>query len=280
RCGDVTVRWRRRCGGGADEGVTAVVRGCGVWWCRRRRGSGGSGDGDSGGGSGVTRWWWRVGESGIGDRVDRSKRSLFGFAGKSPPKKFSGGDGRLAGRGVGVAVVVDTVAVDSGVVRVALWRGSSSVCYGDAEKAKLLMELLKKRRKFFAAKRSEEKRNRPPKLFDKAMKRINTFVDFRTKLVEEGSKKDEVTEARFEKVRPVDNMDSFLLHNLKTMFTHPVEDNNILYDLLVEKMYPLTHHTLHQIFNDVKLQVDYEYEMAYELLRLVKKQLKEGYLPQ
>ncbi|GKB91813.1 hypothetical protein Tco_0964085 [Tanacetum coccineum] len=31
------------------------------------------------------------------------------------------------------------------------------------------------------------------------------------------------------------------------------------------------------MFNDVKLQVDYECEMAFELLRLVKKQLKEGY---
>ncbi|GKF80034.1 hypothetical protein Tco_0235602, partial [Tanacetum coccineum] len=36
----------------------------------------------------------------------------------------------------------------------------------------------------------------------------------------------------------------------------------------VENMYPLTKHTLHQMFNDVKLQVDYECEMAYELLRL------------
>ncbi|GKA71434.1 hypothetical protein Tco_0777573, partial [Tanacetum coccineum] len=52
---------------------------------------------------------------------------------------------------------------------------------------------------------------------------------------------------------------------------------NILYYLLVEKMYPLTNHTLHQMFNDVKLQVDYECEMAFELLRLVKKELKEGY---
>nr|GFB67493.1 hypothetical protein [Tanacetum cinerariifolium] len=37
----------------------------GVEW---RCGSDGSGDGDSGGGSGVTRWWWHVGESGVGDR--------------------------------------------------------------------------------------------------------------------------------------------------------------------------------------------------------------------
>nr|GEW11307.1 uncharacterized mitochondrial protein AtMg00810-like [Tanacetum cinerariifolium] len=92
----------------------------------------------------------------------------------------------------------------------------------EEEKAKLFMKLLEKRRKFFAAKRTKKKRNRPPnkaqqrslmciylknmdgwkpkalknksfakiqELFDKAMKRINTFVDFRTELVEESSKK-------------------------------------------------------------------------------------------
>ncbi|GJS72606.1 hypothetical protein Tco_0705447 [Tanacetum coccineum] len=79
-----------------------------------------------------------------------------------------------------------------------------------------------KKRKHFAAKRAEEKRNRPPtraqqrsfmctylknmegwkpkdlknksfvniqELFDKAIKRVNTFVDYRTELVEESSKK-------------------------------------------------------------------------------------------
>nr|GEW32085.1 hypothetical protein [Tanacetum cinerariifolium] len=78
-----------------------------------------------------------------------------------------------------------------------------------------------------------------------------------------------LVKTRFEKTRPVDNI--FLLHTLNTMFEHHVEDN------LVEKMYPLKNHTLHQMIYDVKLQVDYECEMAYELLRLVKKQLKEGY---
>ncbi|GKB51061.1 hypothetical protein Tco_0901814 [Tanacetum coccineum] len=99
----------------------------------------------------------------------------------------------------------------------------------DAEKATLFVQLLEKRRKYFAAKRAEEKRNRPPtkaqkrsimstylkilagykhnqlknksfddiqKLFDKEMKRVNTFVDMETELVEgtekkEGSKKAE-----------------------------------------------------------------------------------------
>ncbi|GKD73031.1 hypothetical protein Tco_1331313 [Tanacetum coccineum] len=114
-----------------------------------------------------------------------------------------------------------------------------------------------------------------------------------------------IVKARFKKIEPVNYMDNFLLLNLKSMFEHHVKDSvwknqqglvkvlnwklydscgvhcvtmqSILYYLLVEKMYPLTNHTLHQMFNNVKLQVDYECEMAFELLRLVKKQLKEGY---
>ncbi|GJZ09690.1 hypothetical protein Tco_0543973 [Tanacetum coccineum] len=100
------------------------------------------------------------------------------------------------------------------------------------DKATLFQQLLEKRRKHFEAKRAEEKRNRPPtraqqrsimctylknmagwklkdlksksfaniqELFDKAFKRVNTFVDFRTELVEgtemeESSKKAEVME--------------------------------------------------------------------------------------
>ncbi|GKA93552.1 hypothetical protein Tco_0815538 [Tanacetum coccineum] len=90
-----------------------------------------------------------------------------------------------------------------------------------------------------------------------------------------------IVKARFKKTEPMNYMDTFLHLNLKTMFEHHVEDmQTIPYYLLVEKMYPLTKHTLHQMFNDVKLQVDYECEMAFDLLRLVKKQLKEGYIPE
>ncbi|GJY55574.1 reverse transcriptase domain-containing protein [Tanacetum coccineum] len=39
----------------------------------------------------VTRW--RVTASGLGDRIDRAKRNIFGFGRKSPPEKFSGGGG-------------------------------------------------------------------------------------------------------------------------------------------------------------------------------------------
>ncbi|GKB62426.1 uncharacterized mitochondrial protein-like protein, partial [Tanacetum coccineum] len=97
----------------------------------------------------------------------------------------------------------------------------------DEEKARLFVQFLEQRRKHFAAKRAEEKRNIPPtraqqrsfictylknmegwkpkylknksfaniqELFDKAVKRVNTFVDMDTELVEgsevraEGSK--------------------------------------------------------------------------------------------
>ncbi|GJT15139.1 hypothetical protein Tco_0873845 [Tanacetum coccineum] len=92
----------------------------------------------------------------------------------------------------------------------------------DPEKASLFVQLLEKRGKHFPAKRAEEKRNKPPtqsqqrkimctylknmegkkpkylknksfdfiqKMFDRAFKRVNTFVDFRTNMVEGSSKR-------------------------------------------------------------------------------------------
>ncbi|GJR08855.1 hypothetical protein Tco_0791507 [Tanacetum coccineum] len=90
----------------------------------------------------------------------------------------------------------------------------------DEEKARLFVQLLEQRRKHFVAKRAEEKRNKPTnqakkimctylkntegkkpkdlknksfdsiqKMFDRAFKRVNTFVDFRIDLVEGSSKR-------------------------------------------------------------------------------------------
>ncbi|GJS55412.1 hypothetical protein Tco_0628774 [Tanacetum coccineum] len=67
------------------------------------------------------------------------------------------------------------------------------------EKARLFLELLEKRKKHFAALRAQEKRNKPPKiqkLFDKAITRVNMFVDMDTELVRESSKKDEAEMAQ------------------------------------------------------------------------------------
>ncbi|GKA51488.1 putative ribonuclease H-like domain-containing protein [Tanacetum coccineum] len=183
----------------------------------------------------------------------------------------------------------------------------------DEEKARLFVQFLEQRRKHFAAKRAEEKRNRPPtraqqrsimctylknmegwkpkslknksfaniqELFDKAMKRVNTFVDYRTELVEESSKKAEA-EIAHERNNVWKNQQGLVkVLNWKlydSCGVHCVTMQNMLFYLLVEKIYPLTNHTLHQMFNDVKLQVDYECEMAFELLRLVKKEFREGY---
>ncbi|GKE38704.1 hypothetical protein Tco_1462109 [Tanacetum coccineum] len=65
----------------------------------------------------------------------------------------------------------------------------------DEEKVRLFVQFLEQRRKHFAAKRAEEKRNRPPTRAQQrnimSMKRVNTFVDYKTELVEESSKKAE-----------------------------------------------------------------------------------------
>nr|GEV28951.1 hypothetical protein [Tanacetum cinerariifolium] len=155
-------------------------------------------------------------------------------------------------------------------------------------------------------------------LFDKAMEKVNTFINFRTELVEESSKKaeaeitqegslkrvgDELKQERSKKHNVEDDKESKELKKCLeiipddeddvTIDATPLsfnkmpknfdrEDLEVLWRLVkarFEKMYPLTNHTLHQMFNDVKLQVDYECEMAFDLLRLVKKQLKEGYVP-
>nr|GEW83395.1 hypothetical protein [Tanacetum cinerariifolium] len=136
-----------------------------------------------------------------------------------------------------------------------------------------------------------------------------TIVDY--KINKEGKKsyfKIIRADARFKKTKPIDNINNILFQTLKTMFEHHVKDNiwrhqqgsvqvlhwklfdscgvyyvttqNMVYYLLVEKMYPFTRNFLLQMWNDVRLQVDYEVEMAYDLLRLIKKQINEGYVPE
>nr|GEV66977.1 hypothetical protein [Tanacetum cinerariifolium] len=113
---------------------------------------------------------------------------------------------------------------------------------------------------------------------------------------------------RFKKTKSVDDMENLLFQTLNTMFEPHVKDiiwkyqqgavkvsnwklfdsfgeyyvttKNIMYYLLVEKMYPFTNNVLHQLWSDVRLQVYYEVEMAYDILRLIKRQINEGYKPE
>nr|GEZ41318.1 hypothetical protein [Tanacetum cinerariifolium] len=54
-----------------------------------------------------------------------------------------------------------------------------------------------------------------------------------------------------------------------------VTTQNMVYYLLVEKMYPFTNYILHQLWKDVRLQVDYDIKMAYDLFRLIRRQINK-----
>nr|GFA48972.1 hypothetical protein [Tanacetum cinerariifolium] len=119
----------------------------------------------------------------------------------------------------------------------------------DAEKATLFVQLLKKRRKHFTAKRAEEKRNKPPtqaqqrkimctylknmkgyilkqlksfkfdrikEMFNKALKRVNIFEDFRTELVQDKEKRagEELVQERTKKRKVEDNKETTELKQL------------------------------------------------------------------
>ncbi|GKC91414.1 hypothetical protein Tco_1152063 [Tanacetum coccineum] len=109
-----------------------------------------------------------------------------------------------------------------------------------------------------------------------------------------------LVKAKYGSTRPVEDLDLILYGYLKTMFEPHVEDQvwknqddyNVLdwklYDscgvhlvrmqhayihMMVEKRYPLTPSIITDMLNK-KLQVDYLNEMAYQLLKLLTKQLK------
>ncbi|GJS67737.1 hypothetical protein Tco_0682302 [Tanacetum coccineum] len=109
-----------------------------------------------------------------------------------------------------------------------------------------------------------------------------------------------LVKAKYKSTRPVEDLDLVLWNDLKTMFEPHVEDRVWrnqqdykvlswkLYDscgvhflrmqhvqvyMLVEKRYPLTPPAITNMMNK-KLQVDYFSEMAYQLLKLLTKQLK------
>nr|GEX85020.1 hypothetical protein [Tanacetum cinerariifolium] len=86
-----------------------------------------------------------------------------------------------------------------------------------------------------------------------------------------------IVRERFAKIEPKNYSDDFLLNTLKIIFEKPNVEANIF--LLVERMYPLTRFTPEQMINDVRLKVEDESEISLELLRIVRRQLNEGYVP-
>nr|GEY02652.1 hypothetical protein [Tanacetum cinerariifolium] len=80
-----------------------------------------------------------------------------------------------------------------------------------------------------------------------------------------------IVKHRFKKEKPVDDMDNLLFRTLKTMFEHHVEDTIWTYQQGLAKVYLLIRNILHQLWSDVRLQVDHDVEMAYDLLRFIRK---------
>ncbi|GKD50167.1 hypothetical protein Tco_1279143 [Tanacetum coccineum] len=76
-----------------------------------------------------------------------------------------------------------------------------------------------------------------------------------------------LVKAKYESTRPVEDLDLLLWGDLKTKFEPHVEDK--IY-MLLEKKYPLTPSTLSMML-EKKLIIDYESEMAYQLLKLIMK---------
>nr|GEZ22125.1 hypothetical protein [Tanacetum cinerariifolium] len=117
-----------------------------------------------------------------------------------------------------------------------------------------------------------------------------------------------IVKERFKMTNPVDDMKNLLFQTLKTMFEPHIEDiiwkyqqgavkgnnwklfdscgvycvtiKNMVYYLMVENMYLFTNNVQHQLWLDVRLQIDYEVEMAYDLLRLIRRQINKGYKPE
>ncbi|GJU76470.1 hypothetical protein Tco_1273540 [Tanacetum coccineum] len=110
-----------------------------------------------------------------------------------------------------------------------------------------------------------------------------------------------LVKAKYESTRPMEDLDLVLWNDLKIMFEPHIEDNvwknqqdykvlswklyescgvhflrmqHMLIYILVEKKYPLTPSTLTMMLKK-KLMIDYESEMAYQLLKFIIKQLKK-----
>nr|GEW32706.1 hypothetical protein [Tanacetum cinerariifolium] len=170
------------------------------------------------------------------------------------------------------------------------------------EKSRLFVELMDKRKKYFTRLKAEKIRSKSPRktqkrnqmctylknmenykhsqlknksfeeiqmLFNNTIKWIESFVPMDTELVKGSEKAAEGSSKRA----------GGKLEQEDAKRVYCVTTQNMVYYLLVEKMYLFTRNILHQMWNDVRLQVDYEVEMTYNLLRLTRRQISKGYVP-
>nr|GEW23033.1 hypothetical protein [Tanacetum cinerariifolium] len=173
------------------------------------------------------------------------------------------------------------------------------------EKSRFFVELMDKRKKHFARLRAEKIRSKPPtkaqkwnqmctylknmanykhnQLKNKCFEEIQIlFNSTMNKKAQEGSSIRAANNLEQEdaKRQRIEEEDETAEHKICVEIIPEDDDYNMVYYLLVEKMYLFTRNFLLQMWNDVRLQVDYEVEMAYDLLRLIRRQINEGYVPE
>nr|GEX12689.1 hypothetical protein [Tanacetum cinerariifolium] len=169
--------------------------------------------------------------------------------------------------------------------------------FSEVQKARLLVELIEKRKKYFNALRAQEKRNKPPNK-TQIKSQMSTYLKhmggykyshlkgmsfdeikelFDIEIIKNFNKEDlevlwAIVKDIFKKEKPVDDIDNLLFKTLKTMFEHHVEDTIWKYQQGLAKVKNW------KLFESCG--VDHDVEMAYDLLRFIRKQLIEGYTPQ
>nr|GEU70161.1 hypothetical protein [Tanacetum cinerariifolium] len=88
----------------------------------------------------------------------------------------------------------------------------------------------------------------------------------------------QLVKERFASSKPKNFSDDFLLTTFTYMFEKPDVQAQMI--LLVERRYPLTRFTLDQMMNNVRLKVKEESEASLELLRFIRQQKQEGFIPE
>nr|GEU91363.1 hypothetical protein [Tanacetum cinerariifolium] len=174
----------------------------------------------------------------------------------------------------------------------------------------LFVELMDKRKKHFARLGAEKIRSKPPTksqkrnqictylnnmenykhiqlknkifkeiqvLFNNNMKSIESFVPMDTELVKGSEKATEGSEKAEEgcSKRATDNLEQ------EDAKRQRIEEENKSAELKrCLEIILMMINVLHQMWNDMRLQVDCEVDMAYDLLRLIRRQIYEGYVPE
>nr|GEV20613.1 hypothetical protein [Tanacetum cinerariifolium] len=160
--------------------------------------------------------------------------------------------------------------------------------FSEVQKARLLVEMIEKRKKHFAALRAQEKRRKPPtKTQMKSqmssvmrshisetygeMRKVNDFVAMDSEAQKSSAKEAQESSTK----RTIEHLESDISKKQKVdENVKPVVDDSEELKKCIE-IVPNDGDK-----SDVRLQVDYDVEMAYDLLRFIRKQLMEGYTPQ